>query len=99
VVVEAVERGRPAAPVRLEPLVDLAERTGVDSVQALLSIRSGDDHASFSEDPEVLGDAWLAEPQMGDELADGRLSVAKDAQDLAAMGLGEDGEGDWHAAT
>ena len=87
------------APIRLQPRVDLAERTEVEAIQALLPIDTGDDHAGLAQDAEVLGDAWLAEAQLGDELAHGRLAVAQDVQDLAAMRLGEDGEGSWHLAT
>ena len=87
------------APVWREPLVELAEGTGVEAVQALLSIDAGDDHAGLAQDAKVLGDPRLAEAHLGDELADGRFSVAQDVQDLAPMRLGEDGEGDRHAAT
>lgn len=86
-------------PVGLEPLVDLAERTWVEAIQALLSIGAGDDHAGLSQDAQVLGDARLAQAQTGGEIAHGRLAVAQDVQDLAATRLGENGEGCRHAVT
>jgi hypothetical protein len=87
------------APVGREPLVELAEGTGVEAVQALLSIDAGDNHAGLAQAAKVLGDPRLAQAHLGDEFADGRFAVAQDVQDLAAMRFGEDGEGDRHATT
>jgi hypothetical protein len=99
VIVETIERCGPEAPVRLQPGIELAERPWDEPVEALLPIDSGNDHAGLSEDAEVLRDARLAQAEVGDEVPDGCLSVAEDAQDLAAVRLGEDGERDRHAGT
>jgi hypothetical protein len=96
VVVEAVERRRPMAPIRLEPLVDLAERAGLEPVQALLPVRARDDHPGLPQDAEMLGDSRLADAEVRHQLANGGFPIPQNVEDLAAMWLCENGERDVH---
>lgn len=96
--VETVERRDPVAPVGLEPFVDLPQRRGIEAIHPQLSVHAGDDHAGVAQYAEVLGDGWLAQPNLRDELAHGGLTVAQHTHDRAAVWLGEDGKGGGHTA-
>jgi hypothetical protein len=45
----------------------------------------------------VLGDGRLREPKLSLEVSDGALGREQEAQDGAPVGLGDDGEGRFHA--
>ena len=86
---EAIQVGAPQASIGGQPVVELCERLGADAVQAALRIRAGLDEAGVLENPEVLGDGGLAEPEAINELANGPLALAEQIQDREPPALGK----------
>src|SRR4051812_41861272 len=95
---QRVQPARPVAAVGLEPGVDLRERLRAQAGDAAPGGGSHADQPRLAEDPEVLGDARLADRQGLHELADRPLALAQQVEDAPARRLGQDLECACHAA-
>jgi hypothetical protein len=60
-------------------------------IPANAALRPDLDQAGPPQDPQMLGDAGLADPESSDEVADGPLTAAKQVEDLPAVGRCECG--------
>jgi hypothetical protein len=78
---ELVEPRFPQAPVRLDPLVDGAERFGADPIDAALGVGADVDEAGLSEDAQMLGDGGLADRELVDEVAHGPFRDPQQVED------------------
>ena len=94
--VERVELRRPERAEGVEPGVDVAERPGVDGVEAARALGPHRREPGLAQDAEVLGDRGLGDAEFGpDDLRDrpGRaLALGQQLEDAPADRVAEDVE-------
>src|SRR5262245_29685845 len=93
---ERIKVGRPEAPERSEPGIDLHERLGPDPIDAPLGFDARLHEASLAQHAEVLGDRSLRHPQPALDLADGSLRRRQQAEDGPTVWLRDDRERGFH---
>jgi hypothetical protein len=91
--IEALEVAFPELAVLFEPLFQLLERGGAQSVDAALGVAANADETGVAEDVEVLGNLGLAEAEAEDEIADRAGAAAEKFDDVETVGFGEGAEG------
>ena len=85
---EGVQPVGPEPSVGLKPLIYLDERFGTQAVEAPLCVVTDLDYAGLAEHPKVLGDAWLTEREVVDQLSDWSLAFAQQVEDTSPGGFG-----------
>ena len=93
---ESIEVGGPEPAELVEPSVHLLKGLGLQPVEAALGVHGGFHEAGVAEHAEVLGDGWLRHMEPALDLTHGLLGGDEEAQDGAAVGLGNDLEGGFH---
>jgi hypothetical protein len=80
----------------VEPRIDLLERRRVHGVQAACAVRSDAREAAVAQDPEVLRDRRLADPELRlDDVGDGAgraLAVGEELKDPSSYRVAQDVE-------
>ena len=89
---ERIDVGRPEAPERREPGVDLHERLGPDPIDAPLGFDARLHEAGLAQHAQVLGHRGLRHPQPALDFADGSLRRRQQAEDGPAVRLRDDRE-------
>ena len=89
---ERIDVGRPEAPERRQPGVDLHERLGPEPIDAPLGFDARLHEAGLAQHAEVLGHRSLRHPQPALDLADGALRRRQQTEDGPAVRLREDRE-------
>ncbi len=84
---ESIQSIRPLSAVRLQPLIEVAERLTANAVETPLRVRPHRDESSVSQHPEVPGDTGLTHFELVDQLADGAFADADGIQNLASIRL------------
>ena len=79
---------REEIPVRGRPVVDLAQRPGIEAVEPLAPILPHAHQAGIEEDAQVLGDGRLRDIERPGQAGDGLFSGAQLVQDGAAGRVG-----------
>jgi hypothetical protein len=85
---ESVKPARPVPTIRLEPVGDFPQRLCPQSVPASLAVAAKRDQSRLPQDLQVLGDSWLAELEVCDELVDGALTLTQQIEDPTPRGIG-----------
>src|SRR5687767_14901269 len=85
--IEPLETLRPGALVVLDPVVDGLERRPVQSVETPPPVLAHRHDPHFTQDPQVLGDQGLSDPERGRKLVDGALPAGEEVEDLTPPGL------------
>jgi hypothetical protein len=93
VALERVRAALPGAAVRLEPCIEVDERTDLEGVDAALSLHMRGDQPGFAQHPEVFGGPGLRQAGQLDQLAHGARAFAQELEHRAAVGIGERGPG------
>ena len=93
---EKIDVRRPETTELSEPSVELLEWSGLQSVETALGIHCRFDEAGVAQDAEVLGDGRLRHAELTLDLTVGLLGRGQEAEDRAAIGLGDDLEGIFH---
>src|SRR5579871_3950115 len=93
---DIVDVHRPEATELFEPGVEFLEGSGLQSIEATLRVDSGFDEAGFAKDAQMLGDGRLRHAELTLDLSDGLLGRGEEAEDGAAVRLGDDLEGVVH---
>src|SRR5262249_31142466 len=93
---ERIKVGRPEAPERSEPGIDLHERLVPDPIDAPLGFDARLHESGLAQHAEVLGDRSLRHPQPALDLADGSLRRREQAEDGPAVRLRDDRERGFH---
>ena len=88
-------RGPEAAELR-QPRIELLEGFRFEAVETALRVNGGFNKTGVAEDAEMLGDGGLGHAQAALDVSDGLLGGAEEAEDGAAVGLGNDFEGGLH---
>ena len=82
---ERIEALLPEVAERVEPRVDLVERRGVDRVEPPGAIRPDRREAAVAQDPQVLRDGRLRDPELGlddgGQCPGGQLPIGEQLQD------------------
>jgi len=78
---ERINVGRPEAPERSEPGIELHERLRPDPIDAPLGFDARLHEAGLAQHSEVLGHRSLRRPQPALDLADGSLRRRQQAED------------------
>src|SRR4051812_49891561 len=73
----------------MQPLLDRAERFGLQPVDASLAVDRRLDQPGIAQHLQVLRHRRLTEPELVDQLPHGVLGVEEQVEDLAAVRLGE----------
>jgi hypothetical protein len=84
---EVIEALAPEHPIRLEPVVELAERLGAKLIPAPLRVSTDPNKARFTEDSEVLGHTRLTQPELPDKLSHRAGALAQQVEDAATRRL------------
>src|SRR5579863_5908083 len=87
---EGVDVHRPEATELFEPGVEFLERAGLQSIEATLSVDSGFDEAGVAKDAQMLGDGRLRHAELTLDLTHGLFGRGEEAEDGAAVRLGDD---------
>ena len=87
---EVVEARGPHPPVRGEPLVDRLQGLRSHAVETSLGVAADLDEPRLAENPQVLGDGWLAQLELRDKLAYRLLCLSEEIEDPPAVRLGHD---------
>jgi hypothetical protein len=91
---ERVESRLPEPAVRPQPVVELAQRRGINGVEATIPVGADGGEPVRSKHPEVPGDRRLADAELSlDHRADRAchlLPVDEDVEDAAADRIAED---------
>src|SRR5690242_3297364 len=95
---ERVHVCRPEAAERGEPRLELDQRFGPESIDAMLRLDPRLDEARVAQHAEVLGHRGLRHAELALELADRPLGRGQQAQQRSAARLGEDGERGFHGS-
>ncbi len=85
---EGVQPVSPEPSVGLKPLIYLDEWFGTQTVDAPLRVVTDLDQTRLAEHPKVLGDAWLTEREVFDQLPDWSLAFAQQVEDTSPGGFG-----------
>src|SRR5690606_5149847 len=89
VTLESVEMGRPECSVRREPGVELAQRSWLDPVDALLRRRTARDETRLPQHLQMFGERGLAHPERLHQRPDAVLAPPEQVEDPAPGRLGE----------
>src|SRR4029450_6247861 len=84
---EVVEALAPEHPIRLEPVVELAERLRAKLIPAPLRVSTDPNKARFTEDSEVLGHTRLTQPELPDKLSHRAGALAQQVEAAATRPL------------
>src|SRR5579862_1379978 len=95
---ESVDVRGPEATELGKPGVELLERAGLQSIEATLCVDRGFDEAGVAKDAEMLGDGRLRHAELTLDLTDGLLGRGEEAENGAAVRLGDDLECVFHAS-
>jgi hypothetical protein len=90
---EVVEPALPLLAERSQPGVDVLQRADDQFAGAPLCVLAVPDEPGLLEDPQVLRDRRLAQPERSAELGHRRRPVGEPREDGAARGICERGEG------
>ena len=93
---EGIDMGGPKAAERFQPGVELLEGFRFKTIEAALGVHGGLHETVLAEHAEVLGDGGLGHAETALDVADGLLGGHEEAEDGAAVGLGEDGKDRFH---
>jgi hypothetical protein len=93
---ESVDVNGPEATELFEPGVELLKWSRFQPVEAALRVDCRFDEAGVAKDAEMLGDGRLGHVELALDLADGLLIESQEAEDRAAVGLGDDLECVFH---
>jgi hypothetical protein len=88
-VLQAIEMSRPELSVRVEPLVEVGQGLGANSIETALRVGAGLDQPCILEHAEVLRHCRLAEGKAVDELSDRPLAVAQQLENRNPTGFGQ----------
>jgi hypothetical protein len=88
-VLQAIEMSRPELSVRVEPLVEVGQGLGANSVEPALRVGAGFDQPCILEHAEVLRHGRLAEGKGGDELSNRPLAVAQQLENRNPTRFGQ----------
>ena len=94
---ERIDVRGPEPPELIQPGIDLLERLRPQPVEAALCIHRGFHEPGLAQHAQVLGHGRLRHPQLTLDLADRLLRGDQQAQDRAAVRLGDDFENGFHA--
>ena len=95
---ESIDVRRPEATELSEPGVELLEWSRLQPIEPALSVYSRFDETGVSQDAKVLGDGRLGHPELTLDVADGLFGGEQEAENRAAIGLGDDLECGFHAS-
>jgi hypothetical protein len=90
---ESVEAAAPQRAIGLQPDVHVEQRLGTELVPPALGLGTNTNETGVAQDPEVLGDAGLAEAEQVDELTHEPGPFPQEVEDPAPLGLDERLEG------
>ena len=93
---ESIHVGVPEAAELGQPGVHLLEALGLKAVEAALRVDGGFDEAGLAQDAEVFGNGGLGHAEAALDVADRVFGGGEQAEDGAAIGLGDDFEGGFH---
>jgi len=93
---ESIDMHRPETTELSEPGVELLEWPGLQAIEAALRVDGRFDEAGVAKDAEVLGDGRLGHAELTLDLANGLFVGSQEAEDRAAVGLGDDLECGFH---
>ena len=94
---ESVDMDGPEAAELFQPGIELLKRSGLEPVEAALRVNGGFDKTGVAQNAKVLRHCGLGHAELMLDLADGLLVESQEAEDRAAVGLGDDLEGVFHA--
>lgn len=89
-------RGPKAAELR-QPGIELLERFRFKAVETALSVNGGFNETSVAQHAQMLGDGGLGHAKPALDFSHGLLRGTEEAEDGAAVGLGNDFEGRLHS--
>lgn len=93
---EGIDMRRPETAERNEPLINLAKRFRTEPVETTLGVHGGFHEARVAEHPQVFGHGGLRHAKPALDLSHGLPGGDEEAQDGAAIRLGNDFEGGRH---
>jgi hypothetical protein len=93
---KSVDVRGPKATELGEPGVELLERSGLQPIESALCVDRRFDEAGVAKDAEMLGDSRLRHAELTLDLTDGLLGGGEEAENGAAVRLGDDLEGVFH---
>jgi hypothetical protein len=96
VALEGIDVSGPEAAERGQPGFDFVERFGFKTVEAALRGDGGFHETGVAQDAQVLGNGGLGHAELALDLSDGLLGGEQEAENGAAIGLGDDLEGRFH---
>ena len=87
---EIVEALAPEHPIGLEPVVELPERLSAELVPAPLCVAADPNEAGFAQYTQMLGNSWLAQPELRDELPNRASPLAEEVENTSTCRLRHD---------
>lgn len=81
---ESVESLGPMFAIRVQPGVDLGQWRGAQCIQAAPTGGTHTHQSRVPQDPQVLGDSRLRDPEVVDEFTDRPLTLSQQIEDPAA---------------
>lgn len=96
---ESIHVGGPEAAELTEPGIDLLKRFGFQPVKPALRVHRGFDETGLAQHAQVLGYGRLRHTKLALDLSYRLLGREQEAQDGAAVGLGNDFEGRRHSVS
>jgi len=93
---QSVDVRRPEATELSEPSVEFLKRSRLQAIEAALCVDSRFDEPGVAKDAQMLGDGWLRHAEIAFNLANGLAGGDQEAENGAAIGLGDDLEGGFH---
>jgi hypothetical protein len=92
-ILQVREAGAPEGSVLLDPVVDGAERFGIEFVDAVATLAMFADQVGAAEEAQVLGDGGAGDGKGSGDLSGGLAAAAKEVEDGTASGIGQGMEG------
>jgi hypothetical protein len=96
---ERIDVRGPQLTERRQPRVNLTKWLGSQPIEATLCVDGGFDEAGLAQHAQVFRDGRLRHPEFFFDLSDGLFGRDEQTQDCAAVGLGNDFEDGFHAAS
>ncbi len=97
VALESIDVHGPEAAEGIQPGIELLQGFGPETIEAALGVDGGFDKAGVAQDAEVFGDGRLGQLEATLNVADRLPGGDEQAEDGAAVGLGDDFEDGLHA--
>src|SRR5215470_7573182 len=93
---ESIDVNRPETAELFEPSIEFLKGSGLEPVEATLSVDCGFDEACVAKHAEMFRDGRLGHAELALDLADRLLVESQEAENRATVGLGDDLEGVFH---